>query len=56
VRFLVFELLSILYFTILDGDLKLGRLAGKQRSLPLQNIPLTLTSSDLGVNPKESGI
>ena len=34
-RFLVFELLSILYFTLVSGDLGLGRLAGKQRSLAL---------------------
>ena len=30
-RFLDFELLSILYFTLLISDLKLGRLAVKQR-------------------------
>ena len=44
--FLVFELLSILYFTLFNSDLRLGRLAGKQRSLALQNILLTLTFSN----------
>ena len=43
VRFLVFELLSILYFIVVNGDLGLRHLAGKQRSLALQNVPLTLT-------------
>ena len=46
VRFLVFELLSILYFTVVNSNPGLGRLAGKQRSLALQNMSLTLTCSD----------
>ena len=46
VRFLVFELWSILYFTIVNSDLGLERSAGKQRSLALQNMPLTVTFSD----------
>ena len=45
VRFLVFELLSILYFTVANDDLGFRRLAGKQRSLALQNMPLTLSCS-----------
>ena len=45
VRFLVYELLSTLYFTLVNIDLGLGRLTGKQRSLALQNMPLTLTCS-----------
>ena len=32
-NFLVFELLPILYFTVVNSDLGLGRLAGKQRSV-----------------------
>ena len=43
---LSYELLSILYFTIVNSDLGLGRLTEKQRSLVLQNMPLTLTCSD----------
>ena len=50
-RFIVFELLSILYFTLFNSDLRLGRLAGKQRSVALGNMPLTLTCSDQGMNP-----
>ena len=46
VRFLIYEFLSILYFTLLNSDLGLGRLTGKQRSLALQNMPLTLTCLD----------
>ena len=45
VRFLVFDLLSILYFTLFNSDLGLGRSAGKQHSLALQNMPLKLTCS-----------
>ena len=53
VRFLVFELLSILYFTVVNSDLGLEQnLAGKQRSVALRNIPLTLISSDKGINRK----
>ena len=53
-QFLLFELLSILLtsLTLLNSDLRLGRLARKQRSLALQNMPLTLTCSDYCVNPK----
>ena len=50
-RFLVYELLSILYFTF-NSDLRLGRLAGKQGSVAPGNMPLTLTCSDQGINPK----
>ena len=46
VRFLVFELLSIFYFAVVNSDLGLGRLVRKQRSLALQNKPLTITCSD----------
>ena len=47
VRFFVFELLLILYFAVVTSDLGLQRsVAGKQRSLALQNMPLTLTCSD----------
>ena len=48
VRFLVLllELLTILYFTVVNSDLGLGRLAEKQRSVALQNMPFTLTCSD----------
>ena len=46
VRFLVFELLSILYFPLLNSDLGLRRLAGKQRSVVLLDMPLTLTYSN----------
>ena len=45
-RFLVYELLSSFYFTIVNSDLGLGRLTGKQRSLALQNISLTYFFSD----------
>ena len=50
--FLASELLSILYFTLFNSDLRLGRLAGKQRSLALGYMTLTLTCSDQGINPK----
>ena len=43
VRFLVFELLSILDFTVVNSDLGLRRWVGKQRSVALQNMPLALT-------------
>ena len=46
VRFLVFELLTILYFTVVNSDLGLGRFAGKQHSLELKNMPLKLTCTD----------
>ena len=46
---LYYELLSILYFTLLNSELRLGRLAGKQRSLALG---MMLTCSDQGINPK----
>ena len=52
VRFLVFELLSILYFTKVNSDLGLGRLVGKQRSLVLQNMPLMLTCGAWGWSPR----
>ena len=55
VRFLVFELSSIMYFTVVNSDLGLRRLVGKQRSLALQNMPLTLTCFDYGFKPKASG-
>ena len=45
-RFLVFELLSISYFKVVNSDLELRRLAGKLRSVVLQNMPLMLTCSD----------
>ena len=51
-RFSVYELLSIIYFTLPNSDLRLGRLAGKQRSVALGNMPLTLTCSNQGINPK----
>ena len=35
-----------LYFIIVNSDLGLKRLAGKQRSVALQNMPLPLTCSD----------
>ena len=40
---LVYELLMILYFTLPNSDLRFGCLAGKQRSLALRNMLLTLT-------------
>ena len=55
-QLLVFEFLSILYFTLLNSDLRLGRLARKQRSLVLRHMPLTLTCSDYVVNLKASGV
>ena len=55
VQFLVFELLSFLYFKLFYSDLGLGRWTRKQRSLDLQNILLTLTCSKSGVNPKTYG-
>ena len=45
-RLLAFELMSILYMTIVNSDLGFGRLARKQSSLALQNMPLTLTCSN----------
>ena len=52
VRFLVFELLSILYFSVVNSDLGLRRsVAGKQRSVDLRIMSLTLTCFDQGVNP-----
>ena len=45
-RFLDFVLLSILCFTVVNSDLRLERLAGKQRGVALRNMPLTLTCSD----------
>ena len=55
-RFLVFELLPILYFALVNSGVGLERsVAGKQRSLDLQIMPLKLTCSNLGVNPKVSG-
>ena len=44
VRFLVFELLSILHFTVVNSDLGLRRsVARKQRNVALRNMPMTLT-------------
>ena len=54
-RFLVFELLSILHFIVVNIDLGLERLAGKQRIVALRNMPLSLICFALGVNPKASG-
>ena len=55
-RFLVLELLSILYFTAVNSDLGLRRsVTEKQRSVALRNMPLTLTYFDYGANPKASG-
>ena len=51
-RFLLFELLFILYFTLLNNDLRLGRLVGKQRTGALGNMRLTVTCSDQSINPK----
>ena len=45
VKFSVFELLSILYFTVVNSDLGFT-LAGKQNSGDLQNMSLALTCSD----------
>ena len=56
VQFLVFEIWSILYFTLLNSDLRLGHMAGKQRSLALQGMPLTLTWSHKGVKPKACSV
>ena len=64
VRFSVFELLLILYFTVVNSDLGLRRtVAGKHfacfpakaKYFALRNIPLTLTCSEYGVNPEASG-
>ena len=45
--FLFFELSSILYFTVVNGDLGLERrAAGRQRSVTLRNLPLILACSD----------
>ena len=46
VQFSVFELQLILYFTVVNSDLGLECLTGKQRSLALRNMPLTLTYTD----------
>ena len=44
VRVSVFELLLILYFSVVNSDLGLIRsVVGKQRSVALRNMPLTLT-------------
>ena len=51
-RFLVSELLSILYFTLLYSELRLARLAEKQRNLALGNMPLMISCSDQGINLK----
>ena len=48
--FLVSELWSILYFTVVNCNMGLRCLAGKQLSLALQNMSLTITCNDLGVN------
>ena len=49
-RFLVFELLSILYFTVVNSELRL------RHSVALQDMRLTLTCSDQRFNPKTRGI
>ena len=49
------QFLSYCRFCILQQLTATWDLAGKQRSLALQNMPLTLTCSDQGVNPKASG-
>ena len=47
--FLVFDLLSILYFTVVNSDLGLDRsVAGKKCSVGLRNMPLALTCFDYG--------
>ena len=53
-RFLVFQLLSILYFTLLNSDLRLKQrcFETKQRSVALGNMPLTLTCFNQGINTK----
>ena len=56
VRFLVSELLSILNNTVDNSDLGLKCLAGKQRSVVLRDMPLTLTCSYWGVKPKTCGV
>ena len=42
-RLFIIEILSILYITVGNSDLGLGRLAEKQHSVAMRNMPLTLS-------------